>query len=67
MIFGEVVRDYVIRQAASWNRFNFFWATFRFKPRSDTLDANSGSRTPSTIPSASNLINYEVNRRWQIY
>ena len=48
---------YVIRLAGSWNRFNFCWATFRFKRRNGIWDANSASITRSTIASASNLLN----------
>jgi hypothetical protein len=37
MIFEEAAHVYVIRLAGSWNRFNFFWATFLSKRRSDIL------------------------------
>jgi site-specific recombinase XerD len=42
---------YVMRRAANWSRFNFYWATFRWRPRSDTWAASSGCGKPSTIRS----------------
>ena len=47
-------RNYVTQRAENWNRFNSSSATFRFKLRSATLVANSGSAERSTTGSVSN-------------
>src|ERR1039457_7006440 len=47
-------RNYVTQRAENWNRFNSSSATFRFRLRSATLVANSGSAERSTTGSVSN-------------
>src|ERR1035437_2125703 len=52
--FVDRARNYVTQRAENWNRFNSSSATFRFKLRSATLVANSGSAERSTTGSVSN-------------
>jgi hypothetical protein len=54
MIVDAHAPVYVMRRAANWSRFNSCWATFRWRPRSDTWAASSGCGKPSTTRSGWN-------------
>jgi integrase len=62
---AKLVLGSAMLREASWSRSNFFWGTFRFKPPSATLGANSGFDQPSMTALASSRILERGARLWK--